>query len=300
MKIKAGILHYRNWPEVRGAIDALLAQSRPPDEILVLEHASGDGSAERVREAYPQLTVVEAGENRGPAAGEQRLLELLLASYSDAILILPDDLELAPDALEHLAARLEQDPALGGVGPLVAHSDRRHVIFYAGGYVRPHNWALQLLAQPEELSAWKGRPPHAVDFLETGGVLLRAEAARAAGKVAEHFYYFLDDVDYTLRIAAQGWRLECVPAAVAWQRLGEPGPSPYITTRNRLGLIARNAPRRFLARELVRTVYLLVRDAIRPPGGSREDLRQRLHGLLDFSRNKWGPPPSFEDSSRMK
>jgi GT2 family glycosyltransferase len=300
MKIRAGILHYRFWPGVCSTIDTLLAQTRRPDEIVILEHASGDGSAEKIREAYPQVTVVEADVNRGPAAGEQRLVQLLLSEECDAILILPDDIELAPNAIEQLEARLKEDPKLGGVGPLVAHSDRRDKIFYAGGYISPHNWALELLHQPEELAAWKGREPHEVDFLETGGVLLRAEAARPVGVGAEHFWYFLDDIDYTMMIAAQGWRLECVPAAVAWQKLGEPGPSAYIQTRNRLGLIARNAPKRLLLRELVRTVYLLMKDTIKPPDGSRADLRQRFRGLVDFSLGRWGAPPSFEDSHRLK
>ena len=34
MKIRAGILHYRFWPGVCSTIDALLAQTRPPDEIV--------------------------------------------------------------------------------------------------------------------------------------------------------------------------------------------------------------------------------------------------------------------------
>jgi GT2 family glycosyltransferase len=300
VKIRAGILHYRYWPGVSSTIDTVLAQTRRPDEIVVLDHASGDGSAQKIRETYPQVIVIEAEENRGPAVGEQMLVQHLLSEECDAILILPDDIDLAPDALETLAARLEADPTLGGVGPIVAHQNRPDRIFYAGGFIRRHNWALHLLHEPEDLAAWKGREPHEVDFLETGGVLLRAEAARPVGVGAEHFYYFLDDVDYTMMIAAQGWRLECVPAAVAWQTLGEPGPSPYIQTRNRLGLIARNAPRRLLLRELVRTVYLLVKDAIKPPDGSRADLRQRLRGLVDFSLGRWGAPPSFEDSHRLK
>jgi GT2 family glycosyltransferase len=290
MRIGAGILHYRDWPAVGETVDALLAQTRKPDHVLVFDHASGDGSAEKIRAAYPDIEVVEAPDNRGPAVGENRMINELLERGFDAIFILPEDLEVAPDGLERLAARLEADPAVGIAGPLIADKHDRDRIFYAGGYVRRHNWSLEFREVPPELAEWKGRPPQTVDFLQTGGALIRAEAARQVGNTTGKFYYWMDDVDYTLRLGALGWRVECLPAAVGWQEFSE--PPPYIQTRNRLLLVARNAPKRFIARELARQVYWLGRELITPPNGSREDLWPRFRGVVDFCRGRWGPPPA--------
>ena len=68
-------------------------------------------------------------------------------------------------------------------------------------------------------------------------------------------------------------------------------PPPYIATRNQLLLIARNAPKRFVARETARQLYWLGRDGIRPQSGTREDLWPRFRGVVDFCRGRWGPPP---------
>ncbi|MDQ3870684.1 MAG: glycosyltransferase family 2 protein [Chloroflexota bacterium] len=290
MRIGAGVFHYRYWPGVRETLDGLLAQTRKPDQILVFDHASGDGSADQIRAAYPELEVVEATVNRGPAVGESSVIKLLLERDIDAVMPVPHDLELAPDALQHLAARLEQDPAVGVAGPLIADPDERDKIFYAGGYVRRHNWSLNFREEPPKLSDWEGQPPQRVDFLQMGGALLRADTAREVGEAADEFYYWGDDVDYTLRVGAAGWHVECVPAAVGWQDFSD--PPPYIATRNRLGLIARNAPKRFVARELIRQLYWLGRDGVSPPDGTRADLWPRFRGILDFCRNKWGPPPA--------
>lgn len=296
MRIGAGIYHYRHWPDVRVTIDTLVAQTRKPDHIVVMDHASGDGSADEIRAAYPNLEVVVTPDNRGQVAGENRIRRLLLERGFDAVYTSPDDLELAPDALEHLAARLEADPAIGAVGPLIARPEERDRIWYVGGYVDRRNWVLNFKSEPPALSDWKGAPPQEVDFLQTGGMLMLSDVARQVGEMSEDYYYSFEDVDYTLRIGRLGWRVECLPAAVGWQDFDV--HPPYIETRNRLLLIARNAPKRFIARELARQVYWIGRDAISPPEGNRDDLWPRLRGVIDFCLARWGPPPASLSKGR--
>lgn len=298
LSIAAGVLHYRAWPAVRSTIDGLLAQTRQPDQVVVVDHASGDGSAEEIRKAYPQVDVVELLENRGPAGGMSSLVSTLMEREVDAIFVLTDDTELARDALAHLADRLEREPQVGAVGPVIAHQRERDRVFYAGGDIDPRTWDLQLRHKPERLAEWEGRPPDRVAFLVLSGHLVRREAVRQAGPPSERFYHHWDDVDFSLRVGACGWHLECVPAAVGWLDLGGPAreailvePPPYVSVRNRLGVIARHAPRRMVVRELARTVSWLVRDAIRPRSGSRADLPLRLRGMIDFCRGRWGAPP---------
>jgi GT2 family glycosyltransferase len=299
LRIAAGVLHHRYWPQVQKTVNDLLSQTRPPDEVLLLDHASGDGSAERLREAYPQFEVVETPDNRGPAGGMNRLIAALLAKDVDAVFPLPDDIELAPDTLELLGARLVESSSLGAVAPLVAHQGARELVFCAGGYVDPRTWDLEFREFPTGVSEWAEKPPQEADFLGTGAILMRTSAARGLDPMPEHFYHGFDDVDYTLRLRARGWRLECVPAAVVWQDLGDrsqdellPPANPYLLVRNQLGVIARNGPRRKVAREMLRVVKWLMLDAIRPRSGSRDDLKGRLMGLVDFCRGHWGAPPA--------
>jgi rhamnopyranosyl-N-acetylglucosaminyl-diphospho-decaprenol beta-1,3/1,4-galactofuranosyltransferase len=101
---------------VRETLDALLSQTRRPDHVLVIEHASGDDSAERIRAAYPDVEVVEIKTNRGQIAGNNHALRATLAKQVDAVLLMCDDSLLAPDALERLVERMGQKQSLGAVG----------------------------------------------------------------------------------------------------------------------------------------------------------------------------------------
>ena len=291
MRVGTGVLHYRSWPEVRETIDALLAQTRPPDELVVFDNGSGDGSAERIRDAYPTVQVRSVAANLGPIAGMNRVIDLVLELGVDAVHVVTDDCALAEDALEQLMARLEEDPSLGAVGPVLGYSSEPEWLWSAGGEIDSRNWDTGHPRLAPTVSQAGRRAPYEVDWLDGSGVLMRAEAVRQTGRYWEPFFYLFDEPDYHIRMRRLGWRVECVPAAAAWQ---EPGsPNPYMLVRNRFGFLARNAPRRILARDIVRVVFYAARDTVRPrPGVRRAEVAKRLRGLVDFLRGRWGPPPS--------
>src|SRR4051794_12663476 len=120
MRVGVGLLYYRFWPGVRAALDAVEAQTRSPDFVLVLDNGSGDGSAAELADAYPGAKMLDVPDNRGPIGGTNVLLRALLEEGAEALLLLNHDCKLAPDALELLEERLEQEPRLGAVGPLIS------------------------------------------------------------------------------------------------------------------------------------------------------------------------------------
>jgi GT2 family glycosyltransferase len=298
VRVGAGVVHYRFWPQVRPTLDALCNQTRGADEIILIENGSGDGSAQAIREAYEDIDVLEIAENRGPIGGMNLIFDSLLERNVDAILLLTHETLLASDALEHLVARLAEDSRIGVVGPLLGYTSRPDSVWSAGGILQPDTWETDHIIDPPTVTEWTPRPPHTVTWLDGACLLYRADAVRVAGYLDEKFFMFFDEPDYHLRLKSLGWRAECVPAAVAWQ---EPGAKPpYIFTRNRLGFLARWAPRRTLVRELWRLSRDLVRDGVSPrPGrGGRSHALQAARGLIDFIRSRWGRPRATLISGR--
>jgi GT2 family glycosyltransferase len=290
MKIAAGVLHYRHWPGVRATLDTLREQTRPPEHVVVIDHASGDGSAQHIREAYPEMEVMEITSNRGPIAGMNHVLRETLARPVDAVFILPDDAPLAPDVLERLAERLEERPSLGGVCALnVYPGEQGQTIIHHGGYIDRRTWHIKWSAEPGDVAAWTDRAPHLVDWIEAAGMLFRATAARQAGPFNESFFHRDGTAEFTIRMHSLGWELECVPAAVVHTDVGK--DSTYLNTRNHLEIVRLHAPTRFLARELVRVCYLVVRDVLSLRRRPTRDTWYRLKGLIDFVRRHWGPAP---------
>jgi GT2 family glycosyltransferase len=287
--VGAVVLHYRFWPEIAQTLDALLSQTRPPDDVIVVDNHSHDGSVSRIRAAYPQLQVIESPRNGGYGAGMNLGVEELQERDVAAVLLLTHECRLAPTALETLVGRLNEAPSVGAVGPLLGFLETPDIVFSAGGWVEP-KWGTRHQRQPSAMSEWAAADPQRVECLDGAALLLRTDALRQAGRMDERYFMYFEETEYVLRLRRLGWSVECVPRAVGWQ---QPAPkTPVLWDRNRLRFLARNAGKAVLARETAR----LVRDVARElrPGVADEHrarAKARARALLYFLARRWGPIP---------
>lgn len=288
MNVGAVVLHFRRWPGVRDTLDALHAQTRPPDTVIVVDNHSADGSVAELRSAYPGLEVIEAAANGGYAAGMNLGLQASLARGSDAVLLLTHECRLAPDALAALVDRLEGEPAVGALGPLIGDLSDPEMVFSAGGEIDCRTWRTDHRRTPARMGDWTGRPPQPAEWLDGAAILLRSAAVEAAGAFDEGYFLYFEETEYLLKLRRLGWSVECVPAAWAWQESG--GKPTYLWVRNRLRFLARTAPKRLVVRELALSARPLVGGAVRrSTGPSRAERRARARAILHFLIRRWGP-----------
>ncbi|MGH2663995.1 MAG: glycosyltransferase [Actinomycetota bacterium] len=297
MRIGSAVLHYRFWPGIRATLEALVSQTRAPDLIVVVDNDSRDGSVSELGRAFPGVEVLEAGENRGYGAGMNIGIARLLAQGADAVLLLTHECLLDPEAVEALVGRLEEDPAVGVVGPLLGDLNRPDAVYSAGGQIDQRTWKTAHLRVPELMDDWREASPRRVEWLDGAALLIRADALRAGAKIDEEYFMYFEETEYQLKLRELGWPIECVPAARAWQRSS--GKPPYLWTRNRLRFVSRTAPNRLLAREIVRLTRSLVRDGLHGGSGAERAVRRaRRRGLVDFLFRRWGPDPSALEQPR--
>jgi hypothetical protein len=294
MRVGAVLVHFRFWPDVGRTLDALLDQSRPPDDVLVVDDRSGDGSVARIRAAYPQLEVLEAPANRGVVANFQAGVDALLARGVDAVLTMTHEALLEPDALEVLVDRMEREPGLGEVGPLIAWLRRPDTVFSAGGALDAATWENPHHGMYEPLDAWRGRGPQRRPWLDGACALVRAQALREAGPLEDRYFHYYDDVHLGVRLNQLGWRVECHCDAVARQ---EPGAlAEYYRVRNRLGFLRATAPRRVLSRALAAYARRLAADLRTDPALAVAVAR----GVRDFALGRWGRAPARYAEARRE
>ena len=189
-------------------------------EILLLDNASADGSAEaagawdrgRAQQRAGALRLIARERREGKAANDSRLLR---AAQGGFCLLLNEDSELRPGAAEALLAALDADPGAGAAGAR---------LFDSGGAPVPCAWrfpgvgtalAGALFLHRLSTVQSKGGVTRAVDWAQSSALMVRREAAVAVGYLDPAFFVYYDECDFCKRLADAGWRTLYVPAAEA-------------------------------------------------------------------------------------
>jgi GT2 family glycosyltransferase len=222
------IVNWNTRPDLEEAVASVLASD--PElkcEVIVLDNASRDGSAEMMRERFPGVRLLESPENVGFARGYNRAVGESKGRY---ILVLNPDTVVRPGALGRLIAFMEEEKQAGACGPRLLNSDgsiqyscRRFPTPMAAvfrntvlGRIIPRNHYTR-----EYLMAdWDHRAVREVDWISGAAMCIRREAWEEVGGFDEGFFMYAEDIDWCLRARQAGWKICYVPEAAIVHKIG--------------------------------------------------------------------------------
>src|SRR5690349_9838038 len=134
MNVTAVVVTYNRRHMLLESVAAVLAQSRAPDAVIVVDNASEDGTADAVRRAFPDVQLTELARNSGGAGGFAAGMALALAGPADLIWLMDDDTVPEPGALAALLAARDRMAAKARPPALVASR-----VLWTDGRAHPMN-----------------------------------------------------------------------------------------------------------------------------------------------------------------
>jgi GT2 family glycosyltransferase len=195
-------------------LDAI-ERTDPPgieSEVLVLDNASSDGSAEVVRARGGEVRLIALERRTGKAENDSTLMREAHGRYC---LLLNEDSELRPGAAEALVAALEVHPRAAAATAQLLDS---------GGRPVPCAWrfpgvgtalAGALFLHRRLTVQSRGTRTRAVDWGQSSALLVRQEAAAEIDYMDPAFFVYYDECDFAKRLAEAGWHSLYVPTAEA-------------------------------------------------------------------------------------
>lgn len=206
------ILNWNRWPDTVACLESLRRLDGPAPHVIVVDNGSHDRSAEHIRSAFPSATVIEAGRNLGFAGGSNLGIRQALGGTARFVWLLNNDTVVAPDALVAMTDVMEGSDEVGIVGSVVRRfAPLDSVEAWGGGTVNAYLATTRRVTMPG-----KGR----LDYVAGTSMLIRREVFEDVGILDEDFFFYMEDVDFSCRAVACGWRLAVAPKGIVFHKGG--------------------------------------------------------------------------------
>ena len=213
MELSFCVVNTNGGPLLARCLDAI-ERTTPADvdsEVLVLDNASADGSADAARGRHG-VRLIELERRSGKAANDSTLLQ---AASGRFCLLLNEDAELCDGAVEALLDALRHDPGAACAGAQLLSPD---------GTPQPCAWRFPSVATALTFSVFLhriatvqsgGDAVRDVDWMQSSALMVRREAAARVGWLDPDFFVYSDETDFQKRLHDAGWRMLYVPQARA-------------------------------------------------------------------------------------
>jgi GT2 family glycosyltransferase len=175
-----------------------------------LDNASEDGSADAVRERFPEVRVIAQSHRAGFGANHNTVIRATTGRY---IYVLNEDTTAGDWGFEALTAYLDAHPRVAALGPRLVYPDGR-LQDSAWRFPTPAVSALGLATLGRlGVTQSRGNTPRAVDWVMGAAVVLRRAALDEVGLFDESFFLYSEEVDLQTRLHRAGWEVHYFPRA---------------------------------------------------------------------------------------
>jgi hypothetical protein len=258
-------------------------------EIIVVDSASSDDTVARVRDSYPQVKLLPQAEN----LGFTRCNNIgLAASGGCYVMLLNPDTEIVGDALALMVDYLDQNGAVGLIGPRTLNADgstqstRRRfpslpVLFLESTWLQP--FAPRAMLDNYYITDAPDDATFDIDWAQGSALMARRAVYEQIGGLDEGYIMYSEEVDWCRRAKNAGWRVVYLGAARIIHHGGQSSQqvaarshihfqqSKLRYTRKYHGRLAAQVLRAFL---FLNYGWQLALEAVKGLLGHKRDLRQ--------------------------
>lgn len=178
-------------------------------DLVVLDNASEDGSAEAVRDRFSDVRVLAQEHRAGFGANHNTVVRATDGRY---VYVLNEDTTSSDWGFARMVEYMDANPRVAALGPRIVYPDGRRQAS-AWRFPTPLNSLLSLPSLGKVgIVQSQGDEPREVDWVMGAALLLRRSALDEVGHFDEGFFIYSEEVDLQLRLRRAGWDVHFFPA----------------------------------------------------------------------------------------
>lgn len=304
-KVAIIILNWNGKEDTLACLESLRGLIYENREIILADNGSTDDSLDAIRASYPEVTVVENGENLGFAEGNNRGIRVALDRGADYVMLLNNDTTVAADMIDRLvkgAARHEDSDIFGAK---IFYHDEPERIWFGGAYWNAAHVGFDIVGA-DKTDAERFCREAETDYACGCALFASARAWNEVGLLDPDFFVMWEETDWCARARTAGMICRMIPSAHVYHKIsrsfkdGKAGAVyAYYNWRNRLLWMERHVGRgkilggqegRVLVAKLVKRLTLAA-----TPLRTKQSIASRaaIQGVRDYVRRRFGKGPAW-------
>jgi GT2 family glycosyltransferase len=239
-KVSVIILNWNGKEDTLECLRSLAKVNYKNFTVTVVDNGSIDGSVDAIQEAFPNMKLIETGQNLGYAGGNNVGIKQALSDDSDYVFILNNDTVVDSQVLQAFVDAATKFPDGGMFAAKIYYYSEPKKIWYAGG-----EWSRHLSDFRHIGSGFVDNGTYFNSLVETAyccgcALFVRAAMIKEMGLMDERYFLLYEEADWCYRAKHRGFKCLFVPGAKVWHKVsaafgGECAPwRIYYGVRNRL------------------------------------------------------------------
>lgn len=209
-------INYNSWHDTCELISSLKQHETYPYEVIVVDNASVGDDVERIATLYPEITILSSKRNLGFAGGNNLGYRIAKGEF---IFFLNNDTVIKAPILEVLVKCFDNSE-IGGVSPMIRYYHAPHNIQYFG-YQRMTHITLKHTTPPyDTLHPEKYLINAETDVMHGAAMMLPRRVIDKIGMMAECYFLYYEEFDWSYRLVNHGYRIWYEPAALIFHKEG--------------------------------------------------------------------------------
>ncbi len=194
-------------------------------EIIVVDNGSIDGTSEMIKREFPEVILIQNSENLGFAKANNQALKYAIRKFRKVpyVLLLNSDVIIKNNVIEEMFSYMEAHSEVGCISPALILPDKKSQVGVAGFNPSPFTgfnyffFISKLLPKKtkglfiDQTKFLSEKRPVDVDWVSGACLMVRKKVILEAGLLNEDFFFYVDDVDWCIRIKEKGWKIHYLP-----------------------------------------------------------------------------------------
>ncbi|MDF2156439.1 glycosyltransferase family 2 protein [Algoriphagus sp. CAU 1675] len=213
------LVNWNGYSFTKACLKSLDKVKNPNFQVILVENASKNPEGQQLKNEFPKILLIENQENLGFSGGNNVGIRKALEMGFSYILLLNNDTEVEPDFLELMLRKINENPKVGAVQPMICFLGEKEKIWSAGGKWNSILGSAKTLGDRKSIKDYSPSSD-ILDWATGCCILVSRQAILEAGLLNEQYFAYFEDVDWSLRIREKGFSILLAEKAKIYHEAG--------------------------------------------------------------------------------